>query len=364
MRDNLYPDETLMPERFKSAGYATLYASNCDMGQPPDTTPWQRGWDKGYSVSGYQHGDPRLPHRGKTINAKGWTCNIKTDQIIDLWKQNPDRPWFATAASIIPHLPFLTNDVFAESYRDTGLSDELALCFGSITQMDAAIGRLSEGLRRTGREKTTIVLFVSDNGMSRKDFAGIDGKQRSTSGWKVRNKHGLRGHKASAWENGIRLPCLIRWPDQIAPGRRKQLGGAEGIHSTLLDLAGIDPSSVKHHPLAGVSLHPALKDANADQRRSDLFRITISGEAASRANPKVRRFSDHHLVLRGPRFKYQALPNGKNALYDLACDSGETRDSKSDFPAITQRMSKEIRTRCDAVVATESASQPHIDGRK
>ena len=29
----------------------------------------------------------------------------------------------------------------------------------------------------------------------------------------------FRGEKATAWEGAFRVPCAIRWPGRIAPGR-------------------------------------------------------------------------------------------------------------------------------------------------
>jgi arylsulfatase A-like enzyme len=366
-RDNLRPDETLIPAWFKAAGYATFYAGKRDMGRPPYTTPWERGWDNGYFVSGYQHRNPRLPNRGKTVEPEGWTCDIMTDLILDFWTRHSDRPWLVTAAYIIPHLPFVTDPTFAQPFLDAGLSHEFAQCYGSIAQMDAAIGRLLEGLRKTGQDKDTIVIFVSDNGMSSKATARDGSRVAWTEAdWKVRNKHGLRGSKAWVWENGIRVPCLIRWPDQIAPGRRTQLGGAEDILPTLLDLAGVDPATVKHRPFTGVSLRPTLLDATTDRERPGLFRIAISGKGAPRelADTKSRKFEKHHLVLREARFKYHALSGGDSALYDLAADPGETIDRKTDFPKIAERMAKEIRSRWDAVIATGRAFQTRTDAPK
>ena len=366
MRDNLRPDETLLPAWFKAAGYATLFVGKRDMGRPPYTTPWERGWDNGYFVSGYQHRDPRLPNRGKVITPKGWTCDIMTDLIIDFWKQNPDRPWMVTAAYVIPHLPFVTDKSFAQPFIDAGLSYELAQCYGSIAQMDAAIGRLLATLRENGQEKETIVVFVSDNGMSTKATAR-DGSRVtwSDTDWKVRNMHGLRGGKAWAWENGIRVPCLVRWPGKIQPGQRHQLGGAEDILPTLLDLAGIDAAAVKHHPFTGVSLRSVLLDPNARLDRPELFRIAISGKgAAKQLSGEARRFEDHHLVLRGPRFKYHSLPGGQNALFDLKLDPKESKDRQAEHPEVTRQMAKQIRARWDAVLATGRAFKIREDAPK
>lgn len=362
-RDNLHTDEALMPAWFREAGYATFYAGKRDMGSPPYTTPWERGWDNGYFVSGYQHRHPRLPNREKTIRPKGWTCNITTNLIIDFWKKNPDRPWFVTAAYIIPHLPFVTYDAFFKPYMDAGLSKELALCYGSITQMDWAIGLLLKGLRETGQEKNTIVVFVSDNGMSAKAESGVGGKPWTSQELSVRNKHGLRGFKASVWENGIKVPCLIRWPEKIIPGDREQLGAAEDILPTVLDLAGIDASTVKHHPFTGVSLKPALSSPKTSFQRPDLFRIAISGDGAPKPLAKQRLLKNHHLVLRGPRYKFHSLPGGKTALYDIQTDSQEKTDLKSELPEVTEVMAKEIRKRWDAVNASKRTFKLRDDNK-
>ena len=73
------------------------------------------------------------------------------------------------------------------------------------------------------------------------------------------------------------------------------------------------------------------------------------------AEEKQRKFEDHHLTLRGPRFKYHALPQGKNALYDLAADPGETADVQAKFPDVATRMARECRERWDAIIGSGRA---------
>ena len=65
-RANLRPDEALMPAFFRAGGYRTFYAGKADTARLPESSPWDRGWDQGYFVSGYQHRDPSLPNRGKS----------------------------------------------------------------------------------------------------------------------------------------------------------------------------------------------------------------------------------------------------------------------------------------------------------
>ncbi len=363
-RANLRPDETLMPAFFRAAGYRTFYAGKADTARLPDSSSWDRGWDNGYFVSGYQHRDPVLPSRYGTVRPQGWTADITTDLILDFWKENRAQPWFATAAYIIPHLPWVCDDAYSAPLLARGYSPDLAQCYGSIAQLDAAIGRLLDGLRELGQEQDTVVVFVSDNGMTNK--ATVD-RELSADDWAKRNLHRLRGHKATVWENGIRVPCLVRWPGRIVPGKRSQFGGAEDILPTLLDLAGIQADSVPHLPLTGVSLRAALEDASTQEDRPNLFRMAIAGPGSPRdgvPDRQQRRFADHHLTLRGPRFKYHALPGGSGALYDLAADPGETEDVQGTFPDVAARMARECRERWDAILASGRAFAPAPEGAK
>jgi hypothetical protein len=71
-----------------------------------------------------------------------------------------------------------------------------------------------------------------------------------------------------------------------------------------------------------------------------------------------RKFADHHLTLRGPRFKYHALPGGKIVLYDLEADPGETTDVQSKHADITATMAKQCRERWDAIITSGRSFTP------
>ncbi len=355
-RANLRTDEALMPAFFRAGGYRTFYAGKADTARLPESSPWERGWDQGYFVSGYQHRDPTLPNRGETLQAKRWTVDLVTDLILDFIRKDSAQPWFATAAYLVPHLPWVCDEKFSAPLLAQGLSADLARCYGSIAQMDAAIGRLLDGVRAAGQADNTVVVFLSDNGMSHK--AEVD-RDLAAADWAQRNVHGLRGHKATAWENGLRVPLLVRWPGRIAPGERQQFGAVEDVLPTVLDVAGLRADVVSHLPFAGVSLRPALFDAAVVRERAPAFRIAISGAGSPKpqdeGNPRPRRFEDHHLVLRGERFKFHALPGGKSALYDLAADPTESTEVAARFPDIATAMAVALREQWAALLATGRA---------
>jgi N-sulfoglucosamine sulfohydrolase len=95
---------------------------------------------------------------------------------------------------------------------------ELARYADAILRLDRGVGLLLDLLDELGAAASTVVIFLSDNGM---DFPF---------------------HKTTLWEGGIRLPLLVRWPGVTKPG-----SACEGMVSfvdlmpTLLEIAGAPP---------------------------------------------------------------------------------------------------------------------------
>jgi N-sulfoglucosamine sulfohydrolase len=73
---------------------------------------------------------------------------------------------------------------------------ELAQYYRAISRLDQGIGRLVQVLQETGHWDDTLILFVSDNGMP------------------------FPGAKTTAYDAGLRLPCLVRNPYAKARGLR------------------------------------------------------------------------------------------------------------------------------------------------
>ncbi|MCX7886002.1 MAG: sulfatase-like hydrolase/transferase, partial [Verrucomicrobiae bacterium] len=205
-----------------------------------------------------------------------------------------------------------------------------------------AVGRLLKGLAELGQAEDTIVIFLSDNGPS---YLGLTEEEA-----RVRNPLGLKGGKATVWENGIRVPLVVRWPHRIKPGERPQFGAVEDILPTLVELTGLDTAKFPRHlPWHGISLRDALENPDAPQAERAVFRVGIAGEGAvggKRAfvsDPAKLPMSEQHVVLRGPRYKFHQFAGGKTALFDVVADPAEADDMSSRFPDITRRYADELR---------------------
>ncbi|MBT4818861.1 MAG: sulfatase-like hydrolase/transferase, partial [Lentisphaerae bacterium] len=286
-RFGLRRDETLMPMFFRENGYSTFYLGKGDCVAPHRMSPHHSGWQESLFVGGYQHHNGRLYHTPlaplysiKPVDVEGWTSEFMTERGIQFMKEKKGTPWLLSMAYIIPHTPWKPVDErYAPYYRKKGCSENIAACFSHIEQMDRCVGQLMDALKETGQDENTIVIFVSDNGQTGPSVK----KPGAVAGWidhpdwALRNVAGLRGNKSTAWENGTRVPLLVRMPGTIPAGMRKQFVTAEDVLPTLLDVAGISPDSVAHKPLSGVSMRPALLDETAKTEHPEVFRITSWG---------------------------------------------------------------------------------------
>jgi arylsulfatase A-like enzyme len=75
-----------------------------------------------------------------------------------------------------------------------------------MAQMDDDIGAILQHLDEIGEADNTIVVFTTDNGAE--VFTWPDGGMTP-----------FKATKGTVWEGGFRVPCIIRWPGHVKPGR-------------------------------------------------------------------------------------------------------------------------------------------------
>jgi arylsulfatase A-like enzyme len=113
-------------------------------------------------------------------------------------QQRANRPWFcyfnSTRMHIFTHLK-------KESEGKTGLG----IYPDGMVEHDGHVGELLKLVDDLGVADNTIVVYTTDNGAE--VFTWPDGGATP-----------FKGEKATNWEGGFRVPCLIRWPGVIKPG--------------------------------------------------------------------------------------------------------------------------------------------------
>ncbi len=169
----------------------------------------------------------------------------------------------------------------------------------AVTCMDAVIGELLAILEAANVLDNTIILFFSDNG-------GASGADNSP----------LRGRKGQMWEGGIRVPCLIRWPNGDIPS-----GATCDAFLTSLELL---PSLVR---VSGV---PPSDDTCLDGYD---WWSTLRGETETPRKEMFWKGKDMCGARVGD-WKWVSMPGSGNGLFDLTVDVHEDHDLSVERPDI------------------------------
>jgi arylsulfatase A-like enzyme len=167
-----------------------------------------------------------------------------------------------------------------------------------------------DALDAAGVSDNTLVVFSSDNGGER---------------WA--SNAPLFHHKATLWEGGIRVPCLMRWPGKIAPGTRSSVPGITmDLTATFLAAAGV-PTPVDP-PLDGVDLLPLISGATAVVERSFCWRM-------QRSNRTMK-------AIRHGQWKYVNDGNTMDLLFDLSNDIGERQNLNFTHPEVVRELKAKL----------------------
>jgi len=256
--DGLTQWEVTMAESLSAAGYATALYGKWHLGSNNGRLPNDQGFDEWYGIprttdEALWPGSPGyspdiLPPEQIMEGRKGeQSRNVKVydleqRRLIDaeitrrsiafMEKQTQTKkPFFAYATLTQPHLPTLPNPAYAGKTGNGDWADMLA-------EMDHNVGDMLDAIDRLGIRDDTIVIFASDNGP---EFV------RNWEGW----AGPWKGQYFTAWEGGIRVPFMIRWPGKVPAGLvSNEIVHAIDLFPTLVRFAGA--SVPNDRPIDGV----------------------------------------------------------------------------------------------------------------
>ncbi len=329
--------ETTLAELLKARGYATAIYGKWHLGHLPPFLPTRHGFDDYLGLpysndmwpSHPERPDfPPLPLYSKdavlTLNPDQSQLTAEyTRQAIAFLEKSRERPFFLYLAHTMPHVPIFASERFRGRSRH-GLYADV------VEEIDDSVGQLLAALRRLGRERDTLVMFVSDNGpwLSYGDHAGTAGP--------------LREGKGTAFEGGVRVPFLARWPERI-PAGLVQTEPAMTI-DVLPTIARFVGAPLPERPIDGLDISPLMFGEKGARSPHEALYLYYGSEL------RAVRSGRHKLVL---PHRSQTLdgPPGTGgrpgryvealvqlALYDLVADIGETRDLSAQEPQVVARL--------------------------
>lgn len=350
-RDYVNLNEVMFPELLKKSGYATGMWGKWHSGKTDGYFPWDRGFDEAYYASLYNYFNNVGLLNGERVETKGWATDRITDFAVDFIKRNSEKKFFAYVSYMAPHEPWYAPDEYTEKYTNKGLSKALSNLYGMIDLVDFNVGRLLKTLEESGVDKSTVIIFLSDNGPVQ--YCSRFGKL-SDEEWGLRNPKGLRGAKGTIWENGVKSPLYIRWKGKTVPHIQYRICSITDIFPTILNLASIDAKKV-NGSLDGEDLKPLEPDSFQAENRV-LFRSTDNprfpeefaqnGERNLPYYPidsKIREnlsAGDQTISVRDDRFKL-VQQNSNDFLFDMFLDPRET-NTINDKVDIIERLKNQL----------------------
>ncbi len=200
-----------------------------------------------------------------------------------------------------------------------------------VMEFDWAVGRVMDKLEQLGLAENTLLIVTSDNG----GLAEVaDGRHRPSDPW--------RGHKASEYEGGHRVPFLARWPGRI------ELGTLSHAPVSLVDLAATAAA------LTGAEL-PA--DAALDS--FDILPALTNGAEQVRPYVVTGRRGMTRMAIRRGDWKLIVTPqNGSGKeLYNLQDDLGEKTNLAQSHPEKTEALWQRLNS-----YAEQGSSRPGATG--
>lgn len=121
---------------------------------------------------------------------------------------------------------------------------ELAQYYQSISRLDRGVGKLIDVLKEEGKYDNTLIIYISDNGSA------------------------FPGAKTTLYDPGMRLPCIVKSPEQQFGIVSDALIFWPDITPTILDFAGVNFGNLTFH---GQSFRRVLEEESPRNWRDEIF---------------------------------------------------------------------------------------------
>ena len=325
----LAPWEYTLAELLRDAGYQTAMYGKWHLGETPGRMPTDQGFDEWWGFA---------RSSAETVNElqAGWSAEIAPAQKIQqgkrgepsvavgeynyamrplmdeaITKRSVDyirarakdtKPFFLYVAFSLPHSPPIPHPRFRDPRR-TDYQNVLA-------EIDHNTGEILDAIKAAGIEKSTIVVWASDNGPQTHLGPGFVYGAAGDPG-------PFRGEFPSAWEGAIRTPCIVRWPGHVRAGRVSNgIVSVLDFYRTFADLAGARDRVPTDRPIDSIDQADfLLGKQERSSRESVMFFYERDLLAIKWRNYKV------HMVVREPSRGDVRVPGQSSITADVVTPS-------------------------------------------
>lgn len=263
-----------------------LNVAGCDIGQPPS-------YFDPYTHPRYSFDDQMQPRK-----AGEFLSHREADECRDFIVANREQPFFLYYCPYAVHTPIQAIPEVAAKYARDDKKPVNAKYAAMVESVDDAVGTILDTLKAQGLEENTLVIFTSDNG-------GLKGPTDNSP---------LRSGKGYAYEGGVRVPLIVRWPGEVAAG------------------------TVSHEPVTSVDYWPTIAEATGNPIPPSVDGVSLVSHLRSEGKASLNREFIHwhfphyrhspgpYSIIRSGDWKLIKWYEGGSELYNLKDDLGETTD--------------------------------------
>lgn len=341
------PPQPTLASLLRDRGYRTGIFGKWHLGADPAFGPTAYGFDQhlGFRagcVDYYSHiyywGEHNPLHDLWDGDEEVWLngqylTSVIAERAAAFIEENVHKPFFCYVPFNAPHYPMHAPEEYVQRFAH--LPKDRRVMAAMVAAMDDGVGLLLATLERLGLRENTIIFMSSDNGPSVEDRNWLNGEEVSYTGGST---GGLRGHKGSLFEGGIRVPAMISWPAVLPDAVDSPVAGA------MMDLLPTVIEAVDGHPVidADIDGHSLLASllssrepltASADEDDRWLF-WEYEGQLAARQGT-------WKLVLDAEESMRSGIVVAEG-LYDLSSDPEEQVNLAVTYPQRVSEMRRHV----------------------
>jgi len=307
-------EECTVAEALRDAGYATASIGKWHLGGP-EFFPDKQGFDQ--NIAGCDKGSPPSyfsPYKIPTL-ADGpegeFLPERLTSEALKFIEQHKAGLFLVYLPHYAVHTPLMgRKEVIAKYERkaEPQHPQHHATYAALVESVDDSVGCILSKLEALGLSEQTVIFFTSDNG----------GLLLNN----VTSNLPLRAGKGSAYEGGVRVPLLVKWPGVTKPGSICTTPVITPDYCpTMLAIAGAKPA--KRQVIDGESIVPLLRQRGGLRRDTIYWHYPHYHPGAATPYGAIRQ-GDWKLI--------QFFEDDHVELYNLRDDVAETNDLSTRQP--------------------------------
>ena len=345
--------ETTIAEALKARGYTTGLVGKWHLGEK-EFFPEKQGFDVNFG--GCSMGAPRnyFPPYGIpniTDEKPGEMLSDRlTREALRFIEANRERPFYLYFPHYAVHTPLGGKPEVIEKYRrklETQKTVHTNPVYAALVEsVDDSVGAVVRKLAELNLTNDTAIFLTGDNG-------GLSGTVNA-QGWRegpTRNGP-LRLGKGSAYEGGVRVPLVVKWPGMTQAGSVNDSTPVISVDyfPTILEMAGAP--APRPGAVDGESLTPLLKGGSGLRRDAIYWHYPHYHPGSATPYSAVRE-GDWKLI--------EFYEDRHVELYNLRAEIGEKTELSNQHPEIAARLRAKLAAWRLSVQAQEPTRNPQYD---